>query len=707
MASSARIDELQKKFDENPRRYFAPLANEYRKAGELEQAIQICQEYLPQQPGHMSGHIVYGQALYELGRHEEAKAVFETALALDPENLIALKHLGDIARNAGDIKGARAWYQRVLEADPRNEEIAQIMLSLLSLPEGTPAIGIPVMPPHAEETGELDSVEPLDVAASTEPAQEPVRSATPLGTPMYEPAAPPPPPTPPASVPVADEPLAHEYAAAADDADDAADDSADDSELLDIEDFSMGASPTAAPSAAQVTETSEEFIIQTSATNDGAESLGVDTSLAAGFEAGAFEAPPRDLPVADIGLEPTGEADSASSANDAEPPIELADDINLGLIDDGSDAGGAADIALDGLQSFDEGVVAEEDEIVAAVPGLEAESFFDLPNEAMAPTPESAAERMPTPDAPATAASELPDLEPAEFELATPGKSAESAESDESAEPVSGQAFLTETMAELYLEQGHLESALIIYRTLVEQRPDDEHLRDRMRLIEDRAYGRSEEYEPPVASRATPARGTSANRPTIREFLGQLMANGQAIAFPSNWSTTPLASAPVPEGTHIESPAAKNGAPPTAAPPAPTAPPTMPSDTVSGSIDALFTGANAARGGSAGDVEAARAIAGAFAPDAEDATAEPEPIRGAPTHRATDELSLDHVFKSNAAPRSTEGGAGFSFSQFFAEESKPGQQSRTTRDAPAAAPVESTDDIAQFNAWLDGLKKKA
>ncbi len=67
MASSARIDELRKKFDENPRRYFAPLANEYRKAGDLDQAILICQEYLPQQPGHMSGHIVYGQALYELG----------------------------------------------------------------------------------------------------------------------------------------------------------------------------------------------------------------------------------------------------------------------------------------------------------------------------------------------------------------------------------------------------------------------------------------------------------------------------------------------------------------------------------------------------------------------------------------------------------------------------------------------------------------
>src|SRR5438093_13633530 len=107
MASSARIDELRKKFEENPRRYFAPLANEYRKAGDVDQAISICREYLPQQPGHMSGHIVFGQALYEARQFEEAKTVFETALSLDPENLIALRHLGDIALIIGDAEVAR------------------------------------------------------------------------------------------------------------------------------------------------------------------------------------------------------------------------------------------------------------------------------------------------------------------------------------------------------------------------------------------------------------------------------------------------------------------------------------------------------------------------------------------------------------------------------------------------------------------------
>ena len=130
MASTARFDELKKKFDENPRRYFAPLANEFRKSGDAEQAVMICEEFLPQQPGHMSGHIVYGQALFDLGRVDDARTVFETALTLDPENLIALRHLGDIARGHGDLETARHWYERVLEADPRNEEVQGLISEL-------------------------------------------------------------------------------------------------------------------------------------------------------------------------------------------------------------------------------------------------------------------------------------------------------------------------------------------------------------------------------------------------------------------------------------------------------------------------------------------------------------------------------------------------------------------------------------------------
>jgi tetratricopeptide (TPR) repeat protein len=130
MQSSPRIEELRQKFHENPRRYFAPLANEYRKAGDPEQAIAICRAHLAQQPAHMSGHVVYGQALYDAHRIDEAREVFQLALALDPENVIVLRHLGDIARQRGEVEEARSWYSRALDGDPHDAEVAAYLAEL-------------------------------------------------------------------------------------------------------------------------------------------------------------------------------------------------------------------------------------------------------------------------------------------------------------------------------------------------------------------------------------------------------------------------------------------------------------------------------------------------------------------------------------------------------------------------------------------------
>ena len=185
MQSSPRIEELRQKFHENPRRYFAPLANEYRKAGDPEQAIAICRAHLAQQPGHMSGHVVYGQALYDARRMDEAAVVFQQALALDPENVIVLRHLGDIARQRGDAEEARGWYSRALDGDPHDAEVAAYLAELteplvttaseaeVTMPAAAAGDASPVAAepePQAEEASvafDADDSPYLDVPASS------------------------------------------------------------------------------------------------------------------------------------------------------------------------------------------------------------------------------------------------------------------------------------------------------------------------------------------------------------------------------------------------------------------------------------------------------------------------------------------------------------------------------------------------------------
>ena len=133
-----RLRELQEKFDENPRRYFAPLANEYRKGGQPKRAIEICRAHLAQMPGHMSGQIVYGQSLYEAGEFDEAKEVFGRALALDPENLIALKSMGDMSLQAGNTSEARTWYTRLLDADPKDTAVIALVSEIDAAEDAAP-----------------------------------------------------------------------------------------------------------------------------------------------------------------------------------------------------------------------------------------------------------------------------------------------------------------------------------------------------------------------------------------------------------------------------------------------------------------------------------------------------------------------------------------------------------------------------------------
>jgi tetratricopeptide (TPR) repeat protein len=174
-----RLRELQEKFDENPRRYFAPLANEYRKGGQPKRAIEICRAHLAQMPGHMSGQIVFGQALFESGEWDEARTVFGRALALDPENLIALRSLGDMALQAGDTAEARTWYTRLLDADPKDSAVIALVSEI-------DATGVSAPPPAPQE---IPAPAPDRVDQPVATAPEPEAAA-----PVSEAAAPPPEP---------------------------------------------------------------------------------------------------------------------------------------------------------------------------------------------------------------------------------------------------------------------------------------------------------------------------------------------------------------------------------------------------------------------------------------------------------------------------------------------------------------------------------
>jgi len=82
-------------------RVFAPLADAYRRAGQISDAVSLLEEGLARHPDFVPGHVVAAQVYVEQGLADEANGAARRALELDPDNVSALRSLLKVLRERG------------------------------------------------------------------------------------------------------------------------------------------------------------------------------------------------------------------------------------------------------------------------------------------------------------------------------------------------------------------------------------------------------------------------------------------------------------------------------------------------------------------------------------------------------------------------------------------------------------------------------
>jgi len=116
------IERLKEKVDNDPNsKLFIPLAEEYKKAGMFDEAIDVLIKGLEKQPGYMSARVSLGKILFERGMLQEAKAEFEKVIGAIPDNLYAHKRLAEIYRDLGERDRAVKEFKTVLKLNPMDE----------------------------------------------------------------------------------------------------------------------------------------------------------------------------------------------------------------------------------------------------------------------------------------------------------------------------------------------------------------------------------------------------------------------------------------------------------------------------------------------------------------------------------------------------------------------------------------------------------
>jgi hypothetical protein len=229
-------------------------------------------------------------------------------------------------------------------------------------------------------------------------------------------------------------------------------------------------------------------------------------------------------------------------------------------------------------------------------------------------------------------------------------------------------------MAELYLQQGYRDEALAVYRELLSQHPGDAALRERVTHLE--AGEASSVSIESLSAPASPGPSARAFFAGVARHAAPARSHAPPPLQPRRATPTVLTSLPA---SALDTSASDASASDAAA---------------RGSLDALF-GRTPVDDGSE---RAAETLASAF-------ESEP-PTGGEPTRAAASELSLDSVFGGTPpSVPATNGGSDFSFDQFFAspDQEDPGDGIPTRSAVPER---ERPNDIEQFTAWLEGLKRK-
>jgi hypothetical protein len=265
-------------------------------------------------------------------------------------------------------------------------------------------------------------------------------------------------------------------------------------------------------------------------------------------------------------------------------------------------------------------------------------------------------------------------------------------------------AFVTETMAELYLQQGFTTEALDIYRQLVAQNPGDASLRDRVSQLE--AGGRSSLSVAAVSSEVIEAaKQRHAVKPvrTVRSFFGRLAGrraptraaddegarngdSGHGRGDDFGFQTNPRAEQrAAPQEIRLDIVGGLFG----------DAPVSEDDETAASTLASGFSSA----------------VMGAYQKPVDSQPA-PRTTSGTPSgggraaHAGGRELSLDQVFREPAGRNPRKSGA-VAFDQFFSD----GTPASSGVVPPAPAPDDDSSeggegDLEQFTAWLEGLKRK-
>ncbi len=123
-------DYLKRYQDDPTSRVFAPLAEAYRKAGLIDEAMEIAREGVKLHPNFLGGRVALARTLFDKKQYIEVVEQLRTVIQDAPDNLIAQRLVAESCLMLGRTLEALTAYKMMLYFHPSDAETAAIVQEL-------------------------------------------------------------------------------------------------------------------------------------------------------------------------------------------------------------------------------------------------------------------------------------------------------------------------------------------------------------------------------------------------------------------------------------------------------------------------------------------------------------------------------------------------------------------------------------------------
>src|ERR1700674_4001866 len=141
MADNQRIEDLRRRIQKDPASIaFAQLAEECRRAGHFQEAVDICRAGLAVHPGYLSARVTLGRALIELNQLDDALVELQLVLKSAPENLSAIRGVAEIHHRNGHLAEALDQYRAALAIARNDPDLERTVTELARVVQPSPTL---------------------------------------------------------------------------------------------------------------------------------------------------------------------------------------------------------------------------------------------------------------------------------------------------------------------------------------------------------------------------------------------------------------------------------------------------------------------------------------------------------------------------------------------------------------------------------------